>query len=424
MPTTARAASPRMARAASPRGARAASPRAGRSSAATPSVAKGKGLSSARVSDKPSSPASPGKKVPTKKKSARKKKSRRIGAEELAETMARTTVSAPLDGKQAARLFDEAYEAANANEFDKLNTLMDELPTVTNPEIAGALLQALLQAQSDATEGHTMLHQAAWHGNEPGVTALLRRGADADLPNAIGESALDVAIARGHEGAAALLRAGSTRGQVGGSTSSPFLHASITTGSTPTTPEQSAIFSRRSKVSTPASPRDTFAAPHTAHAAPHPDASLHRRPLIDACTAGRFCLSPPPPSSLCVCVCVSLSLSLFSLSLSLSLSLSVSVSLSLLFAGERDKEDGHLFLRPLPSGISLLDIAQRIDTPGCIQVRVWFETHALQREQQPQLQQQGLRNRRRMLLVSSQLSLKSLSRHKRRRVARPTRRLS
>jgi hypothetical protein len=46
--------------------------------------------------------------------------------------------------------------------------------------------------------------------------------------------------------------------------------------------------------------------------------------------------------------------------------------------GERDREDpaGHLFCKPLPSGVSLLDIARRMDTPGCTQVRREFDEEA------------------------------------------------
>ena len=110
------------------------------------------------------------------------------------------------NGATASKLFDEAYEAACAGDFALSLSVLTGIVNGQNAAIAGALLQALLQAQSDSPEGHTILHQAAWHGDCEAIRSLMRVGADAGLPNGLGETALDVARQRGHEEAAALLR--------------------------------------------------------------------------------------------------------------------------------------------------------------------------------------------------------------------------
>ena len=196
----------------------------------------------------------------------------------------------------ASRLFDEAYAAAKAGDFKKSISCIDGVNGKgQHPEVASALLQALLQAMSDDTEGHTILHQAAWHGSIEGVTELLRRGGDADLPNAVGESALDVAIARGHEEAAEQLRRWSDAWAGWGVEELTVLaclyHSDLMGGG-------------------------GFA-----------DGELYLQAAID---------------------------------------------------GERDKDDPtcHLFLRPLPCGVSLLDIARRLETPGCELIRSELDRQA------------------------------------------------
>ena len=106
------------------------------------------------------------------------------------------------NGATASKLFDEAYAAADAGDFETaLKVLKDIADDGQNP-----LLQALLQAQSDTDQGHTFLHRAAYHGDCNAIRALMGLGADASLLNNVSESALDVAIACGHEAATALLR--------------------------------------------------------------------------------------------------------------------------------------------------------------------------------------------------------------------------
>ena len=47
--------------------------------------------------------------------------------------------------------------------------------------------------------------------------------------------------------------------------------------------------------------------------------------------------------------------------------------------GEQEREDPrtNLFLRPLPSNICLLDIAKRMDTPGALRIKAWFEQESV-----------------------------------------------
>ena len=124
----------------------------------------------------------------------------------LAEAFARASVepaqaSAGLpDGVTASSIFDEAYGAAKAGDFE---AMLHVLERIMEHE---ALLQALLQAQSDDPSGHTMLHQAASHGSVSGVQELLRLGADATRMNAVRQSSMDVAHANGHMEAAQMLR--------------------------------------------------------------------------------------------------------------------------------------------------------------------------------------------------------------------------
>ena len=70
----------------------------------------------------------------------------------------------------AANLFDTAYDAARQNDFDNTLKVLEDIRG------SDALLQALLQAQSDGSEGFTILHQAAWHGDARAVRELLRLG--------------------------------------------------------------------------------------------------------------------------------------------------------------------------------------------------------------------------------------------------------
>jgi len=124
----------------------------------------------------------------------------------LAEAFARTSVDLPsesslYDGKTATNIFDEAFDAAKLGDFDAA------LKVLRGVASKDALLQALLQAQSDTPEGHTILHQAAWHGHVDGVRELLRLGADAARPNLEGHSSLVVAQERGHESVAKMLYA-------------------------------------------------------------------------------------------------------------------------------------------------------------------------------------------------------------------------
>ena len=120
----------------------------------------------------------------------------------LAEALDRSSINATAsydgktsayDGKTAASIFDEAFDAAKLGDFEAT------LRVLADVSKQDALLQALLQAQADTPEGHTLLHQAASHGHVQGVRDLLRRGADAARLNLEGQSSLDVAQEKGHD---------------------------------------------------------------------------------------------------------------------------------------------------------------------------------------------------------------------------------
>ena len=64
----------------------------------------------------------------------------------------------------------------------------------------------LLLSNAEGRDNFTMLHEAAWHGSEHAVRELLRMGANAAQPNALGQSAADVAAAQQHEAVARMLR--------------------------------------------------------------------------------------------------------------------------------------------------------------------------------------------------------------------------
>ena len=86
----------------------------------------------------------------------------------LAEALDRSSINATAsydgktsayDGKTAASIFDEAFDAAKLGDFEAT------LRVLADVSKQDALLQALLQAQADTPEGHTLLHQAASHGH-------------------------------------------------------------------------------------------------------------------------------------------------------------------------------------------------------------------------------------------------------------------
>lgn len=122
--------------------------------------------------------ASPGGKKKKKKKVPRPGGPSAEAAALLAEALARTTV-APAAASMpsavtAANLFDTAYDAARQNDFDNTLKVLEDIRG--SDALLQALLGGLLQAQSDGSEGFTILHQAAWHGDARAVRELLRLG--------------------------------------------------------------------------------------------------------------------------------------------------------------------------------------------------------------------------------------------------------
>lgn len=89
------------------------------------------------------------------------------------------------------------YEGAKRGKWRHLVGLFDELPR----------LAARAARYQKPSSGWTFLHQAAHFGLEPAARALIRAGADLERKTRAGESAIDVAKARGHAELALLLRA-------------------------------------------------------------------------------------------------------------------------------------------------------------------------------------------------------------------------
>lgn len=110
--------------------------------------------------------------------------------------------------EEAARvLLDRGADADRVMENANANTALDAAVAADHLDVVKRLLGAGANVNVQATRGYSPLHKAAFGGNPEMVRLLLDGGADPHLETDEGRRALDIAVERGHEDAAAALRA-------------------------------------------------------------------------------------------------------------------------------------------------------------------------------------------------------------------------
>lgn len=128
-----------------------------------------------------------------------------IAAARLQRSEKRTPVAAQQRVEDARGVYEEAYAACEADDFERALALLkavheqDEGLHFEAKAAPGMLMVG--------KEGSTMLHLAASKGSLLGARDLLRIGANAAQKDAGGQSSIDLAVANGHMELAQMLRA-------------------------------------------------------------------------------------------------------------------------------------------------------------------------------------------------------------------------